>query len=385
MNIIFFGANLNCISIVKNDVNLIDNNILCFIDNNKDLQGKLVMGKYLVDSPSNLNNYTYDYIVILSNSLNRNILINQLIDLGVKKDRIIYNWKAKYHTDDDMNIDTTLDILYKDVDYIKSSINTFKKYDDICKQLFNKSLNKEYVNIENKIKLSCDAIKLNYDLFKYEFADIIAPYLRNYDINENVFFEGPYEYNNVIIEKDDFVIDCGANVGLFTSVAANRAFDGKVFSFEPVSKTYDVLMKTSKLYNNVIAIKKGLYDSNEVLDIDLSFYEENQGVSTVVKNLKKENNTYLSEKIEVITLDDFVKINNIQKVDCIKADIEGSERFMIEGAKEVISKFAPKLSICTYHLKDDPEFLENLILKYNPNYIIEHKWSKLYAYVPNNL
>ena len=172
-------------------------------------------------------------------------------------------------------------------------------------------------------------------------------------------------------------------MGLFTGVAANKAVNGRVSSFEPVSKTFNSLSKTISYYNNVVGIKKGLFNFNKNLEIDLSTYEENQGSSTIVKEVSKNNTVTNSEVIEVITLDDFVKDNNISKVDFIKADIEGSERYMLMGAKEILKKFSPKLSICTYHLPDDPEVLEKIISDSNPNYIIEHKWSKLYAYVPN--
>ena len=47
--------------------------------------------------------------------------------------------------------------------------------------------------------------------------------------------------------------------------------------------------------------------------------------------------------------------------------------------------FAPKLAICTYHYNDDPQVLEEIILKANANYIVKHKWKKLYAYVDPKL
>lgn len=54
---------------------------------------------------------------------------------------------------------------------------------------------------------------------------------------------------------------------------------------------------------------------------------------------------------------------------------------MLIGATETLKKYAPKLSICTYHLADDKEILEKIILNANPNYIIKHQYKKLYAYV----
>ncbi len=82
------------------------------------------------------------------------------------------------------------------------------------------------------------------------------------------------------------------------------------------------------------------------------------------------------------TLDNWVKENGIERIDFIKADIEGAERNMLCGAKEILKRFEPKLAICTYHLPDDKEVLEKIVLEANPNYKVEHKYKKMYAYVP---
>ena len=68
-------------------------------------------------------------------------------------------------------------------------------------------------------------------------------------------------------------------------------------------------------------------------------------------------------------------------VDFIKADIEGYERYMLEGAQETLRRFAPKLALCTYHFPDDPEVLAALITKANPAYRIVQRRAKLYASV----
>ncbi len=96
-------------------------------------------------------------------------------------------------------------------------------------------------------------------------------------------------------------------------------------------------------------------------------------------------NTDASKEIttaETVTLDSFVRENNLERVDFIKADIEGFERHMLLGAQETLRKFAPKLALCTYHLPDDPQVLENLIKQANPNYNVVQKRKKLYASVP---
>lgn len=87
-------------------------------------------------------------------------------------------------------------------------------------------------------------------------------------------------------------------------------------------------------------------------------------------------------QIKQATLDSLVfKEKAIPRVDFLKMDIEGSERNALMGARETILKFKPKLSICTYHLKDDPLVLQNIIKSIDPNYKIEMGRKKLYARV----
>ena len=48
--------------------------------------------------------------------------------------------------------------------------------------------------------------------------------------------EGPYEWNaHVSINRDDTVIDCGANIGIFSAVASKKGV--KVYAFEPDRKS----------------------------------------------------------------------------------------------------------------------------------------------------
>lgn len=227
----------------------------------------------------------------------------------------------------------------------------------------------------NKLKLINPFIlnKELVDVFLSEIGDLILPIIMS---DYSRIDEGAYEYDKVTLNEGDVVFDCGANIGIFSSVAALKKCI--VYAFEPVPNTIEYLRKTQSLYPESINIYPYALSNSEGY---VNFKVSNNGNS---ENHMVDENVIDKEviKVKMTTIDKFVKENNIKKVDFIKADIEGSERFMLKGAEETLAKFSPKISICTYHLEDDPEILENLIKKANPNYIVEHRWKKLYAHVP---
>lgn len=206
--------------------------------------------------------------------------------------------------------------------------------------------------------------------FLLECCDLILPALFN-DIS--MVFEGPYEYENVQVEKNDIVIDCGSNIGLFANIAAKKC--KKVYAFEPIEKTSKYIDTITKLYGNIEICKYACGDKKGIVNFSNS---DDNNVNCIVSE-----ETVESIRVPMIDLDSFVRDNNIERVDFIKADIEGAERDMLKGAQWILSEFAPKLSICEYHLPDDPQVLERLILEANPNYIVKHEYMKIHAYVPN--
>ena len=206
--------------------------------------------------------------------------------------------------------------------------------------------------------------------FFMECGDLILPAI--YD-DLSCIHEGPYEKGNVKIDRDDIVIDCGSNMGLFSIVVAGRC--KKVYAFEPVEATQSYIEKMSKIYKNIELCNFALSDK-----IGIAKFSANSDTNFANHIIDDDDEKGII--VNLMTIDEFVEKNGISKVDYIKADIEGAERDMLRGATKTLRKYAPKLSICEYHLKDDPQVLEKIILEANPNYIVKHEYMKIYAYVP---
>lgn len=269
---------------------------------------------------------------------------------------------------------------------INSSQDICKMYEYFYRNYFLQNgvdLSKEYIKLKETEFINPFRAELSYSLaFYMSCGDIILPAIYG---DLSCIWEGPYEVNPVSLEVDDIVIDCGSNMGLFSIIAANKC--AKTYAFECVPYAYNYINQISKKYDNIELVKKavGSYigEVKFSMDEDLNcnnriVWEDNETGHNPVKFGDPKN----FKLVDMITIDEFVKVYNLNHVDFIKADIEGAEREMLRGAKETLKKYSPKLSICEYHMPDDPEVLEKIILDANPNYVISHKYKKLYAYVP---
>jgi FkbM family methyltransferase len=162
------------------------------------------------------------------------------------------------------------------------------------------------------------------------------------------FFEIP----QTKVEKDDIVVDCGAAEGLFSFLVASKC--SKVYAIEPLPLFIEALEKTFSSTPNVEIIPVAL--SNE----SGSGFMSNDSIASSV-NEKGEI------PIALQTIDNLF-FNKGQKVNYIKADLEGFEIQMLEGAKETIKLNKPKIAITTYHNKDHAELIEKILREYNPSY-----------------
>ena len=93
-----------------------------------------------------------------------------------------------------------------------------------------------------------------------------------------------------------------------------------------------------------------------------------------------------AQMVKTMSIDDYVRINNIEKVDFIKLDVEGCELAALMGSFETILKHKPKLAICIYHKTQDlweiPEYIKSIMPKYKlyiDHFTINHEESILFA------
>jgi FkbM family methyltransferase len=148
-----------------------------------------------------------------------------------------------------------------------------------------------------------------------------------------------------------FVLDVGANTGLFSLLAAVANPVIKVCAFEPLESVSKLLLANLAL-NPLLASRINLYQlglSNAAGSFD--FYEtiNDHGLVTTSSSLElgyvQRVGTYRKQVVSTVTLDGWVTRLGNAKISLVKIDVEGHEYAVIEGGRETIARNRPFITI----------------------------------------
>jgi FkbM family methyltransferase len=137
-------------------------------------------------------------------------------------------------------------------------------------------------------------------------------------------------YNKILdyidINKNDVVIDCGANVGNVTSILSSTG--ASVFAFEPNPYAFDVLRERFNNSPNVLCFNTAISDTYGKSTLYLHRRDKEDHVKWSVGSsllpFKENVNKCSFVEVETTRLSDFIQTMS-RRIKLIKMDIEGSE------------------------------------------------------------
>jgi FkbM family methyltransferase len=141
------------------------------------------------------------------------------------------------------------------------------------------------------------------------------------------------------LRDDDLFLDIGANIGVYTLLAASKIKQANIYSIEALPKNYARLEQNIKL-NNFEEIKSFLLAvSNRTGKIELNLAE---GDSMPYITSKASEKTI---SVNTQTLDSLLINRNINNFTLAKIDIEGAEILALEGAVSLLKQQRPRVWI----------------------------------------
>jgi FkbM family methyltransferase len=144
---------------------------------------------------------------------------------------------------------------------------------------------------------------------------VIRPRTSDRFVFEQIFLD--HDYDIPVDLSPRFIVDAGANVGYSTVYFASRYPGARIIALEPEPTNFDLLVRNTRDYPEIIPMKAALWCENEMLSLN------NQGESWSHRVEKLNENS--PGVVQGITMDALLRQYGRSSIDLLKIDIEGAE------------------------------------------------------------
>ncbi len=153
------------------------------------------------------------------------------------------------------------------------------------------------------------------------------------------------------VRAGDVVLDCGANVGVWTRKALDAGAKS-VVAIELAPENIECLRRNFSgeiRSGRVIVYPKGVWHEDAWLTLNVD--PGNSAADSVVMHPEKAQE---GPRVPLTTIDRLVEELKLDRVDFIKMDIEGAETNALAGARQTLAKWHPRMALSAYHKANDP-------------------------------
>jgi FkbM family methyltransferase len=162
-------------------------------------------------------------------------------------------------------------------------------------------------------------------------------------IQRHLYFRGGYEVEYCkhwkrLAQQAEIIFDVGANVGLYSLLAAEANPQAQIHAFEPTREILTILQSNIELNGieniTVNAVGVGSHAGKAILRQDKGSDGANEGTNFVVDT---ETMSQTSDRfVSLMPLDDYCEQQGLDRIDLIKMDIEGGEYQALMGAQRLL-------------------------------------------------
>ena len=158
-----------------------------------------------------------------------------------------------------------------------------------------------------------------------------------------------YHFRDLVKVNQPVIFDVGAYIGNTVEQFKSSFPESWIHAFEPFDESFAImknrLQKTDRVLLNNIAVGDSFAES------DSFFVTENEGSSSLLRPLKSANRFWKGTpllmqekvKVKVSTIDKYCEERNINKIDILKVDVQGSEIKVLNGASRMLGEKNIKL------------------------------------------
>jgi len=168
------------------------------------------------------------------------------------------------------------------------------------------------------------------------------------DVIREHLYDRQYE-NYVDVEEGDVVLDVGFNYGIF-SLGALMKGASKIYGLEPNREIYKTIRDYYPEKSKVNIYNFAVSGTNETIDFSVGY---NTLASSIVGQVDDYKESY---EVKCVNLYDFIQFNQIEKIDFLKIDCEGTEYQIFECIPDDFFKTINKIHV-EFHFNDGEKIL----------------------------
>ncbi len=173
-----------------------------------------------------------------------------------------------------------------------------------------------WISFRDKIKIpNKQNFIFNLKIFNKEISFVFTGTHSELLMIEEILCRKSYD---VEIENPKNIIDLGANIGISTIFFASKYPNSNILSFEPNPDIFDLLKFNSSSFDNVKIFKLAVSDKKDKINF---FKNPKHNSSSFEKRFDNDKEV----TVDSVSLDDLVDDFNLDSIDILKFDIEGSE------------------------------------------------------------
>jgi len=174
----------------------------------------------------------------------------------------------------------------------------------------------------------------------------LRPGTADQDVYHQIFVTREYDID---LGAPLFIVDAGAHIGLSSVFFVSKYPKATVIAIEPEPSNFDVLLRNVENYSNIKPIRAGLWSRKAHLSI------QDSNVATWSFRVSEDSS---GSGIPAIGIQDVITDFNMDRIDVLKIDIEGSEIEVLNHSKAWID--AVKTLIIELHDRFRPGCAEAL-------------------------
>ena len=150
------------------------------------------------------------------------------------------------------------------------------------------------------------------------------------------------------VPADAVVADVGGHSGQFAKLFAGLAPRGRIYSFEPGDYARSILGRVVRWrgLKNVEVLPFGLSDTAGTASFSVPIKRSGSfGFGLSHLGADPGGRAVRTETVQLETLDGFAAARQLDRLDFLKADIEGWEMRLLAGGRETVARFRPAIMV----------------------------------------